>query len=325
MEPDDEPAPRSRVARLVAILPWLALVPWILFLVVRLAGIDFNAALVAAIGMTPYVAAASLLPILLAASLRAWPAAIAAVAIAAVFAVLVVPRAVGGPTEATPEGPALKVLAANMMLGQGSAEDLTALVDELDPDVVSVEELTPALAHQLDELGLSHELHHAELLPDGGSHGSGLYSRYRLVDPHEVEVLRAFPFLTATVVVPGAEPIDVSSVHTVPPTEAGWSQDLEAIPAAPEGGRAVLLGDFNATLDHAPFRGVLDRGWDDAAATVGSGLVPTWPADRELVPPLYAIDHVLVGDAIGVRELSVHDIGGTDHRVIFAELQAPGE
>lgn len=308
------------MARTVA---WISLAPWIVFLVLRLAGVGTNQLMVAVIGATPLIGAAVLIPIVLAAALRVWPAALAGVAVLAVFAALVLPRVVGGPTEATPPGPPLRVLAANMRLGTGSPEDLRALVDELRPDVVSVEELTPALAASLDAVGFEDEFPHRIIAPDSGSHVSGLYSVYPLADPERIIYNRYFPFLTATVVVPGAEPVEVSSIHTVPPTARAWRPSLEAVSPAPGNGQAILLGDFNATIDHAPFRGVLDRGWDDAAATVGSGLVPTWPSERR-IPPLYAIDHVLVGDAIGVRSFSAHAISGTDHRAVFAELQLPG-
>lgn len=306
-------------------LAWIVLAPWIVFLGLRLAGVGTSDWMVAAIGATPYVAAATLIPILLAVVLRVRPAAIAGAVVLAIFAVLVLPRAFGGPTEATPPGPPLRVLAANMMLGTGSPDDLAALVDELHPDVVSVEELTPELAVELDSLGFGTKFPHQNVASAPGSHGSGLYSRYPLTGAEREIRGRYFPFLTAEVTAPGAEPVQVSSVHTVPPTAQGWELDLDALSGAPEDGRAILLGDFNATIDHAPFRGVLERGWDDAAATVGSGLVPTWPNERRILPPLYAIDHVLVGDAIGVRSFSAHAISGTDHRAVFAELQLPGD
>lgn len=241
------------------------------------------------------------------------------------FALLVLPRAFGGATEASPPGPPLKVVAANMMLGEGSAADLAALVEEEDADVLSVEELTPQLAADLDANGLDEQFPHRALVPADGSDGSGLYSRYPLIDPNEDTRSRFFPYLSAGIEAAGAQPVEISSVHTVPPTVRGWEEDLNSMPGAPEDGRGIMMGDFNATIDHAPFRGLLDRGWDDAAATLGRGLVPTWPHDRPRIPPLYAIDHVLVGDVIGIRDFSAHDIAGTDHRAVYAELQLPGD
>jgi endonuclease/exonuclease/phosphatase (EEP) superfamily protein YafD len=304
-------------------LAWIVLAPWVVFLALRLAGVGTNQWLVAANGATPYVAAATLIPIVLAVVLRVWPAALAGVAVIAIFAALVLPRAFGGPTEATPPGPPLRVLAVNMKRGEGSPQELAGLVDELAPDVVSVEELTPALAERLDAAGLADALPHRRLEPGQGPNGTGLYSRYRLGAPVD-EVRSGYAVLVSAMVdAPGSQPVEISAVHTAPPTAAGWSHDLDGISAAPADGRALLMGDFNSTIDHAPFRGVLDRGWADGAATVGSGLVPTWPEGRR-IPPLFAIDHVLVGDAIGVRSFSAHDVAGTDHRAVFAELQLPG-
>ncbi len=51
--------------------------------------------------------------------------------------------------------------------------------------------------------------------------------------------------------------------------------------------------------------------------------MPTWPQDRRYIPPLFAIDHVLAGETIGMQAFSAHEVEGTDHRVISAELQLP--
>ncbi len=85
----------------------------------------------------------------------------------------------------------------------------------------------------------------------------------------------------------------------------------------------VLAGDFNSTLDHSALRQLIGRGYRDAAATVGKGLIGTWgPYHGSQIPPV-AIDHVLVDRSIGVRGVSVHRIPGSDHRAVFAELIPP--
>ena len=46
-----------------------------------------------------------------------------------------------------------------------------------------------------------------------------------------------------------------------------WRGDLRALPpATPDGPLRILAGDFNATLDHAELRRLLDTGYEDAAA-----------------------------------------------------------
>ena len=102
-----------------------------------------------------------------------------------------------------------------------------------------------------------------------------------------------------------------------------WRDDLRALPpATPRGDVRILAGDFNATLDHAELRRVLDRGYADAADTVGHGLRATWPSDRRFPPPV-TIDHVLADERCGVRDLEVIDVPGSDHRAVLAELVLP--
>jgi endonuclease/exonuclease/phosphatase family metal-dependent hydrolase len=84
----------------------------------------------------------------------------------------------------------------------------------------------------------------------------------------------------------------------------------------------VLAGDFNATLDHSPLRGLLGRGYDDAAEITGDGLRPTWPAADAWRPPV-TIDHVLVSGGIGVQRYETFTVSGSDHRALLAHVVVP--
>jgi len=96
--------------------------------------------------------------------------------------------------------------------------------------------------------------------------------------------------------------------------------DLRVLPpAAPQGALCILAGDFNATLDHAEMRRLLDTGYVDAAAEVGAGHRGTWPHGRRFPPPV-TIDHVLADTRIGVRKFSVGTIPDTHHGAVLATL-----
>ena len=116
-------------------------------------------------------------------------------------------------------------------------------------------------------------------------------------------------------------------MHPLPPISPAntraWRDALRALPGPDAGGGVprVLLGDFNATLDHHELRGLLDRGYADAADSTGDGLRPTWPTTGAK-PPL-TIDHVLLPAPVEVRRLSLHDLPGSDHRALIAELRLP--
>ena len=86
-----------------------------------------------------------------------------------------------------------------------------------------------------------------------------------------------------------------------------------------EGPRGLLIGDFNATLDHDALRDLLDEGYRDAGEVVGEGLTPTWKAGS-VIPPPVTIDHVLVDERMGISEYEVHDLPGSDHEALSATL-----
>jgi endonuclease/exonuclease/phosphatase family metal-dependent hydrolase len=125
--------------------------------------------------------------------------------------------------------------------------------------------------------------------------------------------------------VAGAPPVRAISVHAAAPITAfyldGWRGDLRMLPAAPPRGPVQLLaGDFNATLDHASLRELIDRGYRDAAEAAGAGLEPTWQGHR--APPV-TIDHVLLAERAGVLGVSVHDLPRSDHNAVLAVLALP--
>ena len=133
----------------------------------------------------------------------------------------------------------------------------------------------------------------------------------------------------AVVTVRGAPPVRIKAVHPRPPVsraaEPEWRSALAALPGADKRGDVqILAGDFNATLDHPEFRGLLDRGWIDAADSAGAGWRPTWPAPPRSGRSLpLTIDHVLVDRRVHVERVTVVDIPHSDHRAVIAVLRLP--
>jgi endonuclease/exonuclease/phosphatase family metal-dependent hydrolase len=127
------------------------------------------------------------------------------------------------------------------------------------------------------------------------------------------------------VIHPGGHAVTVESVHPPPPVSRagpGWAEALRAQTPASEPGLRVLAGDFNSTLDHVELRRLVNTGYRDAAATVGAGLVPTWPyyGPRASVTPKVTIDHILVNGSIRVDGFTAVTVPRTDHRAIIAAL-----
>jgi len=304
-----------------AALAWLLVALTAGWVLTRLLGLERGFPLVPLMAFTPVAAAGAALLVAVAAALRQRTAALAAAGLAAALVVTVTPRAVGGPTDAA--GPRLRVLTVNMRYGGGSPDALVALARRAD--VLSVQELTPELARALDAAGLPDVMPERVVDARRGSEGIGLYA-HRPLERRTVPGRRHNPLVAAALAVGGGLVVEVVAVHSTAPVRwqvGAWRDDLRALPSAtPRGPLRVLAGDFNATLDHAELRRLLDTGYEDAAAEIGAGLRGTWPAGRRLPPPV-AIDHVLADPRIGVRAYSVQAIPGTDHRAVLAELVLP--
>ncbi|GAT65627.1 endonuclease [Planomonospora sphaerica] len=311
-------------SRWAGALAWTALLPFAGWAVLRATGWTPVWQWVALVAFTPYVAAASGAPLLLALGLRRRAAAAVALVVSAVLALAVLPRhfADGDP----PAGPQrLRVLAANLAVGAGDTAALMDLVRALDPDVLTLQELTPEAVARLEAAGLRTLLPYTVDRSKNGVWGSGLYSRHRLSELPLIEEGR-FRQARAVLEYPGGRRIEVVSVHPCAPRYdykvPCWFDGLRALPRA-GGELRVLAGDFNATLDHGPVRDLLDSGYRDAADATGQGLTPTWPQRGWEPVPGVALDHVLADARMAVDAFSVHSLPGTDHRPVFADLRLP--
>ncbi|WP_051866152.1 endonuclease/exonuclease/phosphatase family protein [Streptosporangium roseum] len=314
--------PPRRRRRIPRALAWAVVAPFAAWAVARVAGLERGALVTQIMTGTPYVAASSLLPVVLAALARNRAVTAVALVTAAALGSSVLPRAIGSSETA---GTPLRVLTLNMLFGGAEPETVTALVRRLRPDVLSTQELTPEMVEKLDAAGLRELLPHRLLAPEPGASGSGLYARYPLEPLEGMFRPVGHNMPAATITLPGVKPVEIVDVHPYAPMEEHireWTTALEAFPPAVPDRIRILAGDFNASLDHAAMRRFLSRGYADSADRAGLGLTPTWPANKR-IPPLITIDHVVVDQRVQVNEVSVHTVPGTDHRAVFADLRLP--
>jgi endonuclease/exonuclease/phosphatase (EEP) superfamily protein YafD len=307
----------------VTALTWLAVTPFAAWAVTRVAGLERGSLPTQIMTATPYAAAGSLIPLLIAAFGRKRAATAVALLTTTAFGFAVLPRALGT-AEATTGRP-LKIMTINMLFGRADPQTIMKLVREFQPDVLSTQELTPGAVSDLDAAGLKDLMPHRVLQDEWSAGGSGLYSKHPLQPLWDLMPPVGHQMPAALISLPGGKPIEFIDAHPYPPLGrqvSNWNEALAAFPSASTDRVRILAGDFNASLDHAAMRGLLARGYKDAADQVGAGLIPTWPANKR-VPPIITIDHVLVDERVGVREVSVHDVPGTDHRAVLAELTVP--
>jgi endonuclease/exonuclease/phosphatase (EEP) superfamily protein YafD len=305
-------------------LIWAAVIPVALWALLRAAGLDDGNALATLLWFTPWAAIAAFFVTGIAVALRNWGAAVVAAVAAACLAVAVLPRALGTDTTSATGHETLTVLSANVYFGDADPDALVSLVDRYDPDLLSVQELTPAFARRLRRAGIRSRLPESVLMPMPRARGTGLYAR-RPLTPIPAPRQYLFRMPRATISMPDGRMLRVVAVHPQPPVKSfdGWREAFGSLPAPGGSLPWVLVGDFNATFDQGEFRDLVDSGYRDAGDATGQGLEPTWPGDEGLPVSLVTIDHILADDCLGVAEYGVDDLPGSDHRAIHAVLVLP--
>jgi endonuclease/exonuclease/phosphatase (EEP) superfamily protein YafD len=316
-------AEETRSRRKNPLVTALLVVPLVLLAALaalRLIGFDGDWYTLVALSLTPYVTAAGVLLGGLALALRRWWVGGIALVLAVVLAVLVLPRLSAGEQREV-HGKTLRVLASNLLYGRADPKAVVDLVREQRIDVLNLVELTPRAIDGLTAAGLFETLPYRVLHPAPGAFGSGIVSRFPLTEVNLTGDSAAKQ--------PGAQAdlgdgvvAEIVAVHPISPDvdTPQWEREIKDLSrAAGEHGLRVLAGDFNATLDHAAFRTVLSRGYNDAAEERGEALAPTWPSST----PVVTIDHVVVDNRAAVLDYRVFDVPGSDHRAVFAEIRLP--
>jgi endonuclease/exonuclease/phosphatase family metal-dependent hydrolase len=237
----------------------------------------------------------------------------------------------------------LKVMTLNAWKGQADAAEVVRLVRENGVGLLAVQELSPALERRLDAEGLGALLPYRISRTRDGAGGGGVYSSRPIVPVDSVSG-SAFHMPTVQLELDaGGRPatLTVTNVHTKAPVwgRAGqWRSELAALGRlAARPGNVLLLGDFNATLDHAEFRQILEGSAGAGTGGTGAGgplidagaaalarLVPTWPMDGPPLPGV-VIDHIVTGPQVRSRGYSVLPVAGTDHAAVLATLSVPAE
>ncbi|MEU4998722.1 endonuclease/exonuclease/phosphatase family protein [Streptomyces sp. NPDC021622] len=294
-------------------------------LVVRLAGLDAGTPFAVPVVLFPYGAVLSVLAltaIIAVPAVRSLRLVIVAALLAASYVAPLIPRFVPHHQQHVPaQAPELRVATVNTHVGRADARALVELVKSERIDVLAVQELPSAGIAALTEAGLDKVLPYQELHPENDS---SLYSRIPLTHGGPLKADTAWAQTTAQVTV-GGRPVRMVAVHTYYPLGDAnrWTRDMTALTSVAHrsGPDTVFLGDFNASLDHAPMRELLTSGGlADTHAELGKGWARTWPANKSPLPPLVQLDHVLHGSGLAGISVSERTIAGTDHRAVIATL-----
>jgi endonuclease/exonuclease/phosphatase (EEP) superfamily protein YafD len=290
-----------------------------------------NEVLLVVAAVSPYLCAAGVAAMILFALARRWVLTIVAAALCVVMLLVLLPRFLGPEKSSVPSVP-VRVLTANLSLGEADPKAVVALARDA-ADVLVVQEMTPGLAAAMVREGLDGVMPHRSIDPRKNANGIGIWSRYPIADSQAVSG-HAMPMRIARIQVPGVVIAPtVLAVHVAAPWVqplqyfrddiARFSTTLQAAARNAGSGAVIVAGDLNSTYDMAPFRRLLEDGYRDAAEQAGAGLTRSFPT-RPWYGPVFGIDHVLVRNCTATAAHTV-PVPGSDHHALFTVIEIPAD
>ena len=282
------------------------------------------------------------LPLLLFVPLALWArsrsaliaGAIVLILFAGLYGPLFVPRPASGGCEANP---GLRVMTLNLGWHLGRGDDLLAIIEEQGPDVVGVQEITPAMA-ALFEQRLQATYPYMVLRP--GEQTTGLLSRYPILTEDWIDssgggrpTLHALldwdgVALNVFVMHPWAPGLEWAGGTLIPiglhdAIPQRLVVEVATLTAATEG-PTLLLGDLNIT-DHTPAYTRVANLLVDTFREAGWGFGFTFPNDLRIggipIPgPLIRLDYIFRSEGLCTQWARVGCGGGSDHCYVVAQL-----
>jgi endonuclease/exonuclease/phosphatase (EEP) superfamily protein YafD len=266
-------------------------------------------------------ACAALVAVGLAAAARSWRLGVMCAVLLAWELAGILPWYVPSAASALSDRSTVKVLTSNVEVSNTDYGRLLDVIAREAPDVVFVQEVTPAWFDALVDT-----YPYRVQVPHSGYFGLGLYSRFPVENVQSDDpVGRDVPILRADIEIDGQR-VRVVNVHIPSPegrrlieirvAQYHWLSDYVANLDGP----VLIAGDFNCTMWSPLYKDVVKAG-QLANARRGQGILPSWfPLGRSL--SLLPLDQIL-GRGFLFTDAWLGDSIGSDHRPFIAELKLP--
>jgi endonuclease/exonuclease/phosphatase (EEP) superfamily protein YafD len=214
----------------------------------------------------------------------------------------------------TADGAPLKLIHANVRASSTDYSRLTDFIDQEDPDVIFLQEVTPAWIAGTQKLQKDYP--YTYIVARDDSYGIAAFSK---IEFDSVQHIASPPLDLPTVLAAitfNGEALRIIGSHPKAPIGRflydARNEQLKHIAdlVIQSSGKVVLLGDFNASMWCPSFR-QLETSTGLRNAAHGFGVLPSWPT---FIPfAMIPIDHALVSEGIGVLDIRTGDKIGSDH------------
>ena len=219
------------------------------------------------------------------------------------------------------QGTEVKVLLANILASNNDPGPLFELIEAEQPDLIFLLEVSPQWAEKLPAIG--DQFMHSIVEPRDGNFGIAMYSNFPVSSSATVDSSPlGFPTIMASLEI-GEQFLQVVGTHPMIPLgmqnyDARNSQ-LNAVARLLQkaDGPRLLVGDLNTTIWDRQYGSLENRTWLRNVRR-GFGLLPTWPTF--MPPAMIPIDHMLVSEEIGVKDVRTGPAIGSDHLPLIATI-----
>jgi endonuclease/exonuclease/phosphatase (EEP) superfamily protein YafD len=251
---------------------------------------------------------------------RRWRTAAVFLVFAAINLLVILPLYTGSPATPPESQNTLRAMLINVKTHQGDPERVRNAVQEADPDILVLAEISTRWVRDMSWLGASHP--HASIEPRDDNFGIGLFSKLPLAEDAIVYIGDAnVPSIIATIET-GHGAIRIVATHPLPPGGAKYSRmrndQLDKLPDHLRSSLPViLLGDLNVTPWNYHFQRLRKRaGLLDSSR--GFGFQPTWPSHNRLLS--IPLDHCLHSPDIRIVHREVGQHVGSDHYPLIVDF-----
>lgn len=211
----------------------------------------------------------------------------------------------------------------NVLCTNDNGKSLGKELTSWNPDVIVLIEATREITDGADPaLRLYPHTWSWNVKPGIDPQGVLIASKYPLADIRLLDDC-GFPSVSGQLDVRGKK-VRLIAVHTDAPTTpdraVNWRRQISNLTVSLDWVTepyVLMVGDFNATVGHAPFRGLLRV----AGLTDITGSMTTWPTHLKGFPAVLGLDHVLTRGNISPLRVRRGSASGSDHVPVIADIR----
>jgi len=239
------------------------------------------------------------------------------------------PKEVSSDTELT-------LMTYNLFFKNKNPNVILNQIKETNPDVLVVQELTPAWAGILSK-SLGQNYTYKKIYADKGTHGIGVYSKYKLSNDTLLLNESKKPFAQIVTVSVLNKKIQLINVHTASPAAAvehpknflslfslnytlreKQFKQIEYTIEHNISDITILIGDLNTT-PYEPIYRNLRNTWVDVFNEVGEGSNKTFPNTKSA--PFLTLDYIFIKGATTPLSAKILSSGSSDHLALTGKIK----